>query len=207
MHINIHNFNECKSKILNEIKSNMDYYEFEDLVFLSLNSVKYIDKYILKYNRLLPLFSKYNILNEEYDPYKAFCNIILENNLTNSSLCEIGYRMYPILSIYLLEEINIKHLNIYDIKPVFNSRLIIKEEFSKNTKIDDIDVILSLFQNKYNEEVLRKAIIENKKLFMGLKDKDEFNKIKFKYKKYIDFISWPDAIEQNFNLPKIIIKK
>ncbi len=172
--INIQLLLEQKENILNYLKEYQEFYDPEltkDILFI-LKNPEFIGINGYTPDSCRQILSKFNILHPKYDQYKYLANRLKELGFLNGNCCEIGAGKYPQISSLILPVLreNKKNLTIYDpktIPSILPDINLIRENFTLNTNIENIDTLFAHHPCKATTTIIDKAIQENKNLLIA----------------------------------------
>ncbi len=170
--------------------------------------------------RLRQLFSKFQVIYPEVDPYLFIYQLLKKFSFLNGNCCEVGAGFYPRLAELVLPTLEQNHhkLTVYDPELVLerlgNAKLV-KDKFTSQTSMKDIDTIYGLFPCEATIPMIDKAILENKNLLLAFCGCDHSTPehLKWvgewwsedvcmdyceKYGKEIQILKWPDEYQIPF---------
>ena len=139
-----------------------------DSVLLCTNSYTYQMDYLRE------IYDELGIIPDDKNIYIAFSRLINKKfDTNNKNILEVGGGTLPRLSKRLLEISNINNIKVYDprlsIYEKSTDKLVLKKEkFTKNTNVDDVDLMIGLMPCKGAEELIDSAIINRKDFIIGL---------------------------------------
>lgn len=121
---------------------------------------------------LIQLFSKLQVIYSAIDPYLYICGLLKNLSFLDGNCCEVGAGAYPrlaeLVQPYLKQS---KHqLTIYEpdiILDKLDNARIIRDKFTKETNIADIDTIYGLFPCGATISMIDKAFEEDKNLLLA----------------------------------------
>lgn len=138
----------------------------------------------------MQIFSKFQILNEKYDPYLEIYKLLKMNNLLNGNCLEVGAGVYPRLAELVNSDLdkNDHKLTIYEpniILDKLQNITVVKDNFTKQTNLTGIDTLYGLFPCDASVTLAAKAFEEDKNLVLAFCDCDhsteEYKKMKNHY--------------------------
>lgn len=132
--------------------------EIEDNLFLGFTNNE---------DTINQIYCYLNLIEDNINPYKAFINYLeSEFDLKNKNILEVGSGSIPVLAHYLEEKLDSKVSIQEPITMIANYTKgdIYKEIFTKDTQVDNFDLIIGYNPCEATENIIRNAI-KNKKDF------------------------------------------
>lgn len=123
-------------------------------------------------NKLRAIFSKFQIIYSNVDPYLYMCELLKDFSFLNGNCCEVGAGAYPRLAELVLPDLKQDNhrLTIYEpeiILDKLDGAKIVRGKFTKETNIADIDTIYGLFPCGATISMIDKAFEEDKNLLLA----------------------------------------
>ena len=167
--------NKCAAKILQvheflaQHEEDLDPYE----VYVIKRCIADIDGNFMFYPFVArEIFDKLGLMKDEENLYHRFAELVKElYDITDKRILEVGGGVYPTLA----ERISTKagHITVYD--PRLTKALadtsklkLVREKFTKNTNLEDYDLVISLMPCKGAEAVLDACLEQDKDFVLGL---------------------------------------
>lgn len=172
------------------------------------------------------LFSKFELYKEGTDEYSIIANLLENYSFLTGNCCEIGAGHYPRLSELVIPKLEKRnyHLTIYEPNIIFTDfkATIIKNKFTKESNISNIDTLFALYPCEATITIAEKAFEEDKNLLLAccgcnhsITEHPKWFSSKYwaedfcmdyqeKYGNEVEIINWPSHI--NNDLP-IMVRK
>lgn len=218
--INEEKYFEKKEEIINFIIQNSDKYgEYFSPLLDALN-----DDIPLEFQNQNPLlirqlFSKFELYKEGKDEYQIILDLLESYGFLTGNCCEVGAGFYPRLSELVIKKLHVRnyHLTIYEPNIMFDNfkAKIIKESFTKESNITNIQNLFALYPCEATITIAEKAFEEDKNLLLACCGCDHSTKqhpkgfskywaedfcmdYKEKYGDKVKIINWPSHINNDF---------